>query len=59
MPSSPGVRWLDSAVAASIVRNREVLESGGWTLGDLWTVDLFPQTPHPKAVGRFTKDVIA
>ena len=40
---------------ASLGRDREVLEEGGWKLDGLWTVDLFPQTPHVEAVGRFTR----
>ena len=42
---------------ASLARDREVLESGGWRLESLWTIDLFPQTPHVEAVARFTKDL--
>jgi 23S rRNA (uracil1939-C5)-methyltransferase len=40
---------------ASLGRDRAVLEAGGWSLEQLWTVDLFPQTPHVEAVGRFTR----
>lgn len=40
---------------ASLGRDRSVLEAGGWVLENLWTVDLFPQTPHVEAVARFTK----
>lgn len=40
---------------ASLGRDRAFLEEGGWTLTDLWTVDLFPQTGHIEAVARFTK----
>lgn len=41
---------------ASLARDREILEAGGWTLKGLWTVDLFPQTPHVEAVARFAKE---
>ncbi len=41
--------------AASLGRDRAILEAGGWRLTDLWTVDLFPQTGHVEAVGRFTR----
>jgi len=40
---------------ASLSRDREVLAEGGWKLTDVWTVDLFPQTGHMEAVGRFVK----
>lgn len=40
---------------ASLGRDRAVLEAGGWRMTDLWTVDLFPQTRHVEAVGRFTR----
>ncbi len=40
---------------AALGRDRQVLEEGGWRLDGLWTVDLFPQTPHVEAVGRFTR----
>ncbi len=40
---------------ASLARDRAVLEAGGWRLTDLWTVDLFPQTGHTEAVGRFVR----
>ncbi len=40
---------------ASLGRDRRVLEAGGWRLIDLWTVDLFPQTRHVEAVGRFVR----
>jgi len=39
----------------SLARDREVLESGGWVLERLWTIDLFPQTPHVEAVARFVR----
>jgi 23S rRNA (uracil1939-C5)-methyltransferase len=41
--------------AASLGRDREILETGGWRLTDLWTVDLFPQTGHIEAVGLFVR----
>jgi 23S rRNA (uracil1939-C5)-methyltransferase len=39
----------------SLARDRVVLEAGGWVLTGLWTVDLFPQTPHVEAVARFVR----
>ena len=40
---------------ASLGRDGAVLAEGGWTLTDLWTVDLFPQTGHIEVVGRFVR----
>lgn len=40
---------------ASLGRDRAALAAGGWALTDLWTVDLFPQTHHVEAVGRFLR----
>jgi len=40
---------------ASLGRDRELLEEGGWQMTDLWTVDLFPQTHHIEAVARFVR----
>ncbi|MEL6347039.1 MAG: 23S rRNA (uracil(1939)-C(5))-methyltransferase RlmD [Myxococcota bacterium] len=37
----------------SLGRDREILEAGRWKMTDLWSVDLFPQTPHTEAVARF------
>lgn len=39
----------------SLGRDRAILEAGGWQLTDVWTVDLFPQTHHVEAVGRFVR----
>jgi 23S rRNA (uracil1939-C5)-methyltransferase len=39
----------------SMARDRRLLEEGGWRLDGLWTVDLFPQTRHVEAVGRFVR----
>lgn len=41
--------------AASLARDRQILEAGGWVLQELWTVDLFPQTGHIEVVARFTR----
>ncbi len=40
---------------ASLGRDREALEAGGWRMTALWTVDLFPQTGHIEVVGRFER----
>ena len=40
---------------ASLGRDAVGLQAGGWRPTDLWTVDLFPQTPHVEAVARFTR----
>ena len=40
---------------ASLGRDRAILEGGGWELDGLWAVDLFPQTRHIEAVGRFVR----
>jgi 23S rRNA (uracil1939-C5)-methyltransferase len=42
--------------AASLGRDRVVLEEGGWRLENCWAVDLFPQTGHLEVVGRFVRD---
>ncbi|NOY28127.1 MAG: class I SAM-dependent RNA methyltransferase [Oligoflexia bacterium] len=42
---------------ASLGRDRIILEAGGWILTDLWAVDMFPQTRHIEAVGRFVRGV--
>ena len=41
---------------AALARDRPILETGGWTLEGLWTVDLFPQTLHVEAVARFVRN---
>jgi len=38
---------------ASLGRDRAILEAGRWTMEALWSVDLFPQTPHVEAIARF------
>jgi 23S rRNA (uracil1939-C5)-methyltransferase len=38
---------------ASLGRDAAVLEAGGWSLAELWPVDLFPQTAHVEVVARF------
>lgn len=40
----------------ALVRDRALLEAGGWILKQLWSVDLFPQTPHVETVALFTKE---
>lgn len=40
---------------ASLGRDRITLQAGGWTLTDLWAVDMFPQTRHVEAVARFVR----
>ena len=40
----------------ALVRDRALLEVGGWILKHLWSVDLFPQTPHVEIVALFTKE---
>ena len=40
---------------ASLGRDGAILERGGWRLTDIWPVDLFPQTGHVEAVGRFVR----
>ncbi|MEM1008099.1 MAG: methyltransferase domain-containing protein [Myxococcota bacterium] len=39
----------------SLGRDALILAEGGWQCSDLWLVDLFPQTYHIEAVGRFTR----
>ena len=40
---------------ASLARDREGLEAGGWKLREIRSVDLFPQTQHLEAIGRFER----
>lgn len=40
---------------ASLGRDRQVLEAGGWTLERCVAVDLFPQTGHLEVVARFVR----
>lgn len=42
---------------ASLLRDAKILEEGGWKLETLWSVDLFPQTPHVESIALFTKDL--
>ena len=39
----------------SLLRDKEVLEQGNWSLQQIWSVDLFPQTPHLELVGLFVR----
>lgn len=39
----------------SLARDQEILEQGSWQLEQIWSVDLFPQTPHLELVGRFVR----
>lgn len=41
--------------AASLGRDRVVLEQGHWVLERCWAVDLFPQTGHLEVVARFVR----
>ena len=43
----------------SLARDRALLEAGGWTMEQLWIVDLFPQTGHVEAVARFSRRTVA
>ncbi|MCB9642730.1 MAG: 23S rRNA (uracil(1939)-C(5))-methyltransferase RlmD [Myxococcales bacterium] len=40
---------------ASLGRDAPKLAAGGWQLQQLWFVDLFPQTYHIEAIGRFVR----
>ena len=42
---------------ASLLRDTKILEEGGWKLSTLWSVDLFPQTPHVETIALFTKEL--
>ncbi len=58
-------RWLADLPAQRLVyvachppslgRDRAILEAGGWSLRELWTVDMFPQTGHVEVVARFER----
>jgi tRNA/tmRNA/rRNA uracil-C5-methylase (TrmA/RlmC/RlmD family) len=39
----------------SLARDRDILESGHWKMTDLWTIDLFPQTPHVESIAKFVR----
>ena len=39
----------------SLSRDREILEMGHWKMTDLWTIDLFPQTPHVESIAKFVR----
>ena len=39
----------------SLARDKEILEQGHWKLTDVWSVDMFPQTPHVECVGKFIR----
>ena len=39
----------------SLLRDKEILEQGNWVLEQIWSVDLFPQTPHLELIGRFVR----
>ena len=39
----------------SLARDKEILENGHWKLTDVWSVDMFPQTPHVECVGKFIR----
>ncbi len=40
---------------ASLGRDGAVLQAGGWSMTDIWVVDLFPQTGHIEVVARFVR----
>jgi tRNA/tmRNA/rRNA uracil-C5-methylase (TrmA/RlmC/RlmD family) len=40
---------------ASLARDSLILVEGGWNPKAIWSVDLFPQTPHIETVALFTK----
>ena len=40
---------------ASLARDAVTLQEGRWMLESLWSVDLFPQTPHVETIALFTK----
>ena len=40
---------------ASLGRDGAVLQAGGWSMTDVWVVDLFPQTGHIEVVARFVR----
>ncbi len=40
----------------SLLRDKEILEQGNWRLKQIWSVDLFPQTPHLELVGLFIRN---
>lgn len=39
----------------SLLRDQEILEQGNWRLEQIWSIDLFPQTPHLELIGRFVR----
>jgi 23S rRNA (uracil1939-C5)-methyltransferase len=39
----------------SLARDKDFLESGHWKMTDLWTIDLFPQTPHVESIAKFVR----
>jgi len=39
----------------SLGRDGAVLAAGGWSMTDVWVVDLFPQTGHIEVVARFVR----
>ena len=41
---------------ASLARDIPILEAGGWRLKKVYTVDLFPQTPHVESIAVFSKE---
>jgi len=57
LPKLPGVSRIVYVACkpASLARDRLIFEDAGWTMSDLWTVDMFPQTGHVEAVGLFVR----
>ena len=41
---------------ASLARDALILMEGGWNPSTIWSVDLFPQTPHIETIALFTKN---
>ena len=42
---------------AALARDIPILEAGGWKLQKVYTLDLFPQTPHVESIAQLTKEL--